>query len=326
MTSSFAVASPTNLFDNGYVTDKTNYLESNPFSRWVFTTKATHIFIKCWDTIYGTFPAWAHVDIWVNGESYTVLATAALGLNILQADLPVGIKTIELIPGLQSRPGARTDLLLGVFLKSVYLSGGGDTNQASPTLPDNRMVIYGDSIAVGASATYPTNQGWQVLMRSRITTLVEAFGNRGLWNDAYDDGSDTSFAALIAAYFSGIAGRKVFWLCVGTNDYGLNRWTADAFGVALADFLDKLHTADATIEIWCQTPITRANETDNNAGGDNLLAYRTQMVNVCSSRAWSTLVDGTAILAIGDISGDGVHPTVAGHAKYAAAVKTILGI
>jgi lysophospholipase L1-like esterase len=75
-----------------------------------------------------------------------------------------------------------------------------------------------------------------------------------------------------------------------------------------------------SLAIYAQTPILK---TSDGSLGD----YRAQIATAQSTRtAYCTLVDGTAILNGTTDLDDGVHPTTAGHAKYAAAVKTVLGL
>jgi hypothetical protein len=77
------------------------------------------------------------------------------------------------------------------------------------------------------------------------------------------------------------------------------------------------------VAIYCQTPLVRSVESANGSGS-TLGDYRTQIATAVSSRtAFATLVDGTAILTTADLD-DGVHPTTAGHAAYAAYVGGVL--
>jgi len=314
---SYAVISPTNLHDNGYVTDVTNYLLCNPYSRWVFYTHATHLFLKTYCDIFDTFPDYSTIGIVINDTYYSTLTCTQMGANNFSLELPARGKKVEIIAGVQTKPAAT---ILGTFIKSIYFSGGAYITEVAPTNPASRLFIYGDSLAVGDHTEVPTQEGWTVLMRSSIDTAIEAFGYRSLFMDCETAETRATFVSHIAAFEP-----SIIWLAIGTNDYGLSKWTAANFGTAYADLLDKLHIALPSAAIYAQTPIVRATETAN-ALGSTMAEYRTQIISAQSTRSdYCTLVDGTEILTMGDLA-DGVHPTTAGHAKYAAHAKTVLGL
>lgn len=315
MKASFAVTSPTNQQDNSYVTDKTNFLYSNAFSRWVFNTSATHLLLKTWNTIFDNYPNMAQIGIVINGSYFTTLQENNLGLSVFNLDLPAGAKTIEIVTGGQSINGDPT----GSFLKSVYFSGAADTLQTPVATPADRMVIYGDSIT--ETLTYPARDSWPVLMRQWIPTVAESYGARYLKIDCLDAAARTNFAAHIAT----MAPSRV-WLAIGRNDWGISSiWSAANFGAAYADLLDKLHTALPSAIIYAQTPIVQASEIANGFG-NTLGDYRAQIATAQSTRAaFCTLVDGTQILTTDDLA-DGVHPKNSGHVKYAAFARTAIGL
>jgi hypothetical protein len=53
--------------------------------------------------------------------------------------------------------------------------------------------------------------------------------------------------------------------------------------------------------------------------------FRTATSNACTGRAWTTYVDGSAIMLVGDLS-DGLHPANSGHDKYATQAITSMGL
>ena len=89
----------------------------------------------------------------------------------------------------------------------------------------------------------------------------------------------------------------------------------------------RLHTADSTAIVYCQSPLIRTTETANGAGS-TLDDFRSAIATAVSSRTgWCRFVNGKTILPISQISnssqGGGVHPTTTGHlmmAEYAAGV------
>lgn len=309
---------PAQLADNGYSTVLDNWYEqSSAFARAVFTTDATSMIVETFCTLYGTSPTYASVGVRVDGADVATGACVRPGVNGALVSLPAGSKTVEVIAGLQSKSGT---LVTGTYLRRIWLDSAASFARVAPSVT-NRLLIYGDSIAVGQAASSPALNSWGALLRAlRGNVAFEAWGTRSLNDDCVDATARGAFVTRLASYTP-----STIWLAIGTNDYGLNKWTAASFGTAYAALLDDLHTALPSATIYCQTPITRTTETAN-AGGSTLGNYRTQIATAQSTRSgYATLVDGSAILTSLDLA-DGIHPTTAGHAKYYAAVKTVLGL
>ena len=187
------------------------------------------------------------------------------------------------------------------------------------------LVVYGDSIIAGDNASPIFTSSWPMLVRSSAPypVGVEAWGWRALHDDAADAPAIATFVSTIAAW-----NPSKFWLAMGSNDYGLSRWSAANFGIGYAAVLDGLHAAMPDLEIYCQTPVFRGTVTANTFGS-TLQDYRDQITAACATRPWTTLVDGEPLLVAEDMAEAGVsalHPTTAGHAKLADAFKTVLGI
>ena len=313
---------PAMLADNGYTTDLTNYYLSNPFARVLAQTTATSMWLSLWDNLHSSYPTFDQVNVRVNGADHAQINPSADGASLSTIALPGGDQTVEIVASLQSKPAAT---VLGSFLKAAWFNGPAVLSQ--PT--SSRLLVYGDSIAVGANASVPSRDGWAVLLRNyrgvSVSTMVEGWGFRSLYDDALDAPTRAAFVARLAGY-----SPSVIWLAIGTNDYGLNKWSAASFGTAYAALLDDLHTALPSAVIYCQTPILRVAPASEaaNGSGSTLGNYRTQIATAQAARSgYCVLVDGTAILAAGaSYDADGIHPTTAGHATYYAAVKAALGI
>jgi lysophospholipase L1-like esterase len=309
--------------DNAYADNHLpDYTLRSPFSRIVFTTEATELTVEYYTNIFTAFPNWAQIGVVVNGV-YTATLTATIDNEAHLGSvtgLPAGTKRVELINGVQSRPAGTT---LGTFVQRVRANGA--LRFVAPVEPESRIVVYGDSIAVGGNSTTPTQQAWTILCRAAYAggMAVEAYGYRGLYHDAVDAAARTAFVARWGAAYA----PDVIWMAIGTNDYGLNLWSAANFGTAYAALLDALHAQFPLAVIYAQTPIQRGSEIANSFG-DTLGAYRTQIATAQSTRsAWCTLVDGTVAAfpqSPGDLA-DAVHPTTAGHLKYSNAVRAVLG-
>jgi lysophospholipase L1-like esterase len=307
----------TQFTDTGAATDRGLYLETSAYSSADFETEATVIEVASYNNLFGTYPTYTKLGVLVDGVYSQSLTPGAAGSAYNRAYLPAGTKTVSIVNGTQSKPSGT---VLGVFATQV--SGNSSLRQTNLT-PLNRVLVYGDSIAVGDAASPMHSTAWAMMVRAAHypnSLALEAWGYRSLHDDCVDATARTAFVAKVAAY-----SPETIWLAIGTNDYGLNKWAAAAFGTAFAALLDDLHTALPDAAIYAQTPILRTTETAN-ASGSTLGDYRTQIATAQSTRsAYCTLVDGTAFMTTASLA-DGVHPTTAGHALYADAVKTALGI
>lgn len=297
---------------------ETGYTRTNPFSRAKYQTTAQYVSVIGHSTVSSSFNTFDQIGIYVNGAYHSHIDPASDGSFTSLVSLSTGPKTIEFVAGLQSSPDQAN------IIGSWYVSAKGSAAMTAVSdVASNRLVIYGDSIAVGGNSAVPVRDGWPVLLRTERgsdSTVVEAYGYRSLNLDASDSTKRAAFVSKIQAL-----NPTTLWVAIGTNDYGLSKWTAASFGAAYAALLDDLHTALPALGIYCQTPLLRTNEAANSYAS-TLGDYRAQISTAASARAsYCTLVDGTAILTTGQLA-DGVHPTTAGHAAYAAYVAGVLGV
>lgn len=290
---------------------------TSAFAHVDFQTTATSMDVSAFNNLYGYFPGDTEVGVYVNGEYNQSIEFSSAGVHAAAIALPAGDKAVSLVNGLQSYPAGE---VVGTFVQS--LTANAPLTPITPP-PSNRLLIYGDSISVGGNSSTPTRDGWVPLLRKGMwpdSVALEGWGHRSLWADAATAPARAAFVAKLAAY----APARI-WLAIGTNDYGLNKWSAASFGTAYAALLDGLHAALPSATIFCQTPLLRTTETANGSGS-TLGDYRTQIATAVSTRtAYATLVDGTAIMTTASLA-DGIHPTTAGHVLYASAVIAELGI
>ena len=283
----------------------------------MFDTTATTVDVVSWSNITALFPTLDDIGMYIDGVYYTTISHGGNGGQTTRLALADGSKRITLVNGAQSQLAP----IRGTFVVSV----GADAamTQIFPATA-NRIAIYGDSIAVGANANNASQQSaWAMQLRAyrgTDSTVVEAQGFRSLYDDAVDATARAAFVAKIVA----LSPTKL-WMAIGTNDYGIPKQSSANFGTKYAAVLDDLHTALPSLAIYCQTPTVRTSEVANSYG-DTLGAYRTQIATAVSTRgAYATLVDGTTLIALGDLADD-VHPSTAGHGVYYTAVKAALGI
>lgn len=305
--------------DTGAELPKSGYLLTSPFAHADYQTTATSVTINSLNTIYSLFPQYTEIGVYVNGVFSRRVVPTALGASSATITLPAGDKLVSFVNGLQSRPDPASDPI-GTFLAS--LSANAVMTRVTPA-PTNRVLVYGDSIAVGGNADIAVSQAWPMLVRSAYapgSLSLEAWGYRSLHEDCADSAARAAFVAKLVAY-----SPSRFWLAIGTNDYGLNKWSSGAFGDAYAALLDDIHAALPSVAIFAQTPIVRSGEAANGSG-NTMGQYRAQIATAAAARSgYVTLVDGAAILTTAQLD-DGVHPSTAGHVIYANVVKTALGI
>jgi len=296
------------FWDNGY--DNVAVPRQSSFSRFIFTTDAASVVVTGSTTMQAAYPTFAHLGVRVDGVDQSPLIFTANGSQSFTVNLGSSstTRTVEIISGAQSKPSSA---VIGTFINSVTYINSATFNIVSPVI-SNRKLFYGDSISVGGNATNPESAGYIPLLRNTYShnIMLEGWGYRSLYEDTNTSGIRSAFVSRIVSY-----NPTIFWLAIGTNDYGLNRWSAANFGAAYAATLDDLHAALPSLKIVCQTPLLRNSETANTFG-NTTSDYRSQIVNVCTARPWTFLIDGSAILTTSDLA-DGVHPSTSGHAKYA---------
>lgn len=312
--------SPTTFLDTGANINRTSYYETSPFSRAKYTTTATILTVNAYTNIYSYFPESSEIALYVDGVFHSTLSAYRNLAYSVNVSLPAGTKTIEFVSGLQSSPGETFASIFGTWFVGVY--GNAALTPVSDT-PTNRIVFYGDSITSGSTADPTVSLGYPALVRAAYgadSVAVEAFGFRSLYMDAVDSTARSAFVAKIVSY-----APSIIWMAIGTNDYGISKWSAANFGAAYAAVLDDLHTALPSAVIYCQTPLLRTSE-GGNTFGDTLGNYRTQIATAQSTRSsYATLVDGTAIMTTASLI-DAVHPGTAGHELFADAIIAELGI
>ena len=153
------------------------------------------------------------------------------------------------------------------------------------------------------------------------TTIVGISGRR-LFDDAGDAGKVTTTTSLLTARADG-SSKNIIVLALGTNDYGdPSGITAANFQTWLGNLVTSIHAAAASAKILLFSPVNRTVETAN-AGGSTLPDFRTAVAAVqAANPTFCTLLNGNGIINPATDTYDGLHPTDAGYALIATAVKT----
>lgn len=312
------IDNPSEFMDSANPVDMSTHWQTSQFAQLQYQTDATQMEVLSWNNMYSSYASFTRIGVYVNGEYNQSIEIGANGESTDIITLPAGTKTVSLVNGPQTRPSTAAPAK-GTFVTRVIAKDG--TLKLSPA-PQNRLLIYGDSITAGDASDPVMEKAWVMQVRTAAagdSVAMEGWGYRTLHEDANSELLRTSFVSKLTSY----APLRI-WLAIGTNDYALNKWSAANFGVAFNALLDDLVEAMPNITIYCQTPLVRVSEVANSFG-DTLGDYRSEIVTAVSTRTDNCiLIDGTEILEVGDLN-DNVHPTTAGHTKYANYVISALG-
>lgn len=311
---------PSSFIDTAIASDKTTRIITSPFARIQVSTLAD----SCDITIFNdySFAYLSQLGIYVNGvynQTVTVLANS--GSQVKTVALPAGAKTVDFVNGPCSNfSNTNADASLtscnGTWITSLDFNAA--FTQLFPALTP-KVVVWGDSIAVGDGAEgtptgAPQQKAWPMQVRLAYggQLAVEGWGARKLFDDAGDATKRARFVSLMV-----IHNPSIIILACGTNDYGLNSWSASSFGTAYGATLDDLHTALPAAKIVAMTPFLRATETANGSGS-TLQDYRDQISAAAAARpSYVTRVDGRYILDLATDFRDNPHPNGGGNTKIA---------
>jgi lysophospholipase L1-like esterase len=287
-------------------------IDRSALSYGVFETEATSLTIEVSNTVPDQFGDF--VDISVEDGSGLTTYEVQPGPSTILHSMRAGKKLVTVTSGLQTK---FRNKIVGVFIDRIAF----DKSAIPIEQEDNRVVIYGDSLAVGGNVDHLSAEAWPVLLRKHYPVLIEGYGYRAL----YEDASTTEARSDLASKISSWSPDDV-WLAIGVNDYAFGLWPASEFGEAYGATLDAIQAASPQAVLFAQSPILQADEPANRFG-DTLENYRQQIANVCLARsAWCVFVDGTdpAFPQPDELDIDGIHLTTKSSAKYAQAVLDLL--
>lgn len=291
----------------------TFHIDRSALSYGIFETEANHLTLDISNTIPAQFEDFA--DISVDDGSELTTYKVQPGESTVVHSMPVGKKRVVVTSGPQTKSGEE---ITGVFINTITF----DKPAVQIQKTGKRIVVYGDSLAVGANVEYFSAEAWPVLLRKYYSVTVNAYGFRSLYDDASTPEKLSRLVSEISAWTP-----DYIWLAIGTNDHGHKKWPAQEFGKAYAATLDAIHASNSQAVLFAQSPIREANEIPNSFG-DTLENYRQQIVTACLARsAWCVFVDGTApaFPQPNELKKDGFHLTTRSSAKYAEAVLNIIG-
>jgi lysophospholipase L1-like esterase len=272
-----------------------------------------------------------YITVFVDGVLNSSNAVAVGGTHSFTINLDGNPHTLEIWDGELWGAGGAGTILIGIQ------DATGKTQLLPALVPNQRLVVWGDSISVGSLADISAHGCFQ-LIRQDLTTwngrvsmlTAEGASLRGYFS------IDSTFTVL-AQWLLNLAnevtpgGKRLVAIAMGHNDWSVvSQWAnIAAFQTSYGVLVDALHTLEATLTIIAMSPITSQNETVAGPSGFNLPAVRTAISSVAATRPWLVYVDGSQsfggapALGLSDLA-DGVHPTTAGHAKWKAWWKAVL--
>ncbi|MBN2118106.1 MAG: SGNH/GDSL hydrolase family protein [Anaerolineales bacterium] len=289
------------------------HLDRSALAYGIFETEATSLTIVVSNTAPGQFKDFT--DISIEDASGVTTYEVQSGESTIVHAMPAGKKRVTVTSGLQTKFRNR---ITGVFINKITF------NEPAVRIAQEgkRILVYGDSLAVGGNVDDVSAEAWPVLLRKHFSVSVDAYGYRTLYDDASTVEARSEFAARIAS-----RGPDRIWLAIGANDYAFEQWSAQQFGQTYAATLDAIHSSNSQALLFAQSPILRADESPN-VFGDTLEKYRQQIATACLARpAWCRFVNGTnpAFPRPDELDQDGIHLTTKSSAKYAEAVLNIIG-
>lgn len=288
--------------------DQAAYIDADAFSYAEFSTEATAIEVESYTTMASLFPALADIGMVVDGQFYQRISHSADGTQKATVSLPIGTKVIRVVNGPQAREnGTPGEAWRGTWFKSFA------ADAPLRTTPNGEcLFVYGDSIATGAWAMDTQQNAWIPRVRKAlgIRVVSKAIGSQTLNDDCATLAAARDFADQIAR-----AAPTKIWLAIGTNDFGLSRWSAADFGAAYGNLLDAIRELMPSVKIYAQTPIWRPEP--------GIATYRSAIAAACVARSLVVLVDGLLMVPQSQIS-DSLHPNTLGHESYANSVVTII--
>ena len=308
-----------------YITDGYVYADVeqlSPYYRIVVTTDSEHIAVTADDT--GNAGGFREFGIKIDG-------VATQDLQAREYEWPGGERTLDVLNGLDGasrvievHSGIKTTSGI-VSVRDIRIPGDATLAIASPAAASDRMLVVGTSISVGDAAAAPWRGGFASIMRAnRGEVTIDGVGAGSLWDLAKDASTRATSVARVVTLLDGTISNTLY-LCHGTNDYGLTRWSSSDFGAAYALYVDDVISAVPGIAIYCETPITRGTEAELIGGWGDLDAYRAQISTVAAARPECTLVNGPPLVTYPANYSGSVHPNTAGHIEYEANVRAIIG-
>lgn len=284
-----------------------------------FTSSATHPFDQ--------------VDVWTSSDptgatglthNQVVSFTSVGAKQQVAVTLPAGTRYVEF------SEGAR---ITGVSATSYTLI-------PAPVAVPRYLVAFGDSISVGNIAV-PLALGYLSggVRHSGPFGGVMPYGISGdsLFNQTGSGANNVApVAANLVSRCSFGSVERYLYIEMGTNDYGLDLWSAASFAAVYGALVDAVHALDPTIKIYCQTLFHRNTPPNSGSGaesaqpvhGSTWADFNTAIAGVVAARpSFCFAIDGSTAFTLAEViaTGDGLHPGTTIHARMPSWLIAQLG-
>jgi head-tail adaptor/lysophospholipase L1-like esterase len=302
------------VFDNAitYSTSGGEFERRSSYSEFSFNTTDTTIYVTANPRI--STPSYARLSVYIDDDFYSDVYYTTWAEQAIT--VPSGNKKVTLVESMNALSSYAGTHITSVVAKNFTKVNNGNIAE--------KIVFIGDSIAVGDGATNPEREGFARLFRTNDDKqeAFYAYGAATLNAIASKAGYITTTVGYVTTLFSNVTTTKNLLIEMGTNDAGAGVAHA-TFKTWYGNLLDAIHAADATIKIYCLSPLNRT----DGAAEALLVDYRTDIGDLCTARAaYCTHINGNGIInpALPADSADGLHPTTAGHLKVYNAVNTVM--
>ncbi|MES2061786.1 MAG: FG-GAP-like repeat-containing protein [Bacteroidota bacterium] len=291
------------------------------------------------------------IAVYVNGKLYNYYQVEgtdqAKRVCYLTDNLPPGTKTVEVMmngQGTYTSNGVMQDPSIrrtGTYLRAVYFPAGNTTVFPASTKATNSVLFIHDSILSGFNISEDSqNNVWMMKIRNDPAygftgdIFSEGYAGRILYTDIDTDVKADAFAAKLISF-----GVKNYWFQIGVNDYGFLT-PLHRFYKQYNRLVEQMKVLKTDVKIFIQAigPITYSSA-NGETYADNGLSATGPSANdfidvqhaiaTAPGHTYCEYVDFENLFpATIDNVADGIHPTDAGNALYAAGVKsksTLLG-
>lgn len=225
---------------------------------------------------------------------------------------------LTVVGGNQQRSYEQGDIR-GTELVSITARAGYAISKVAPVKKSELIIWFGDSISGGSGSSLPQNKSAAALLRQMgVDVTLYGYGSA----QAYvmmDPANYPAVQAFVQAAQTGYAAVR-FVFTPGTNDYhggvnGSGNVAPSVLASRYADFVAYVQSLNTSASTTVITPLRRTDTEAANNLGFTMPQYRAAIL-----AAIPTAIDGANVVSVNNISGDGVHPTDAGHAELAAVI------
>lgn len=283
----------------------------SPLSEYSFNTCSTKLLIKANPTLVGV-PNYSHITVFEN-DIYKQKIDFTIN-DYTEVILSTGFKKVTLVESIDVNPSGTIN---GTFIENLRIMDYQKLTDNSAS----KLSIITDSIIEGSGSTIPARDGAGRLFKVNgdINVGFIGYGYGRLYDFAETVEKRNTTIGYLTTLLNGCTTKKLL-IAIGTNDNYTDSTPSATWQGWYEALLDAVHTLDATIKIYCLSPLLR-NDVAENALMDE---YRTAVGTICAARSsYCTHIVGKTILSVGDLA-DTVHPNTAGHLKLYNALKAVI--